>query len=144
MLYFTGSQGRSRPLQADEQDQARLDQEVQDLRTRLPPHGEHQLLPGNCHDCIGPKSCPRSPSQFPKTKFPTRGPGGKITTFIGEKSPIKVVMVYLIVTFCTQFTAFNRLYRGSKRGPPKKVVIFYSARVSLSPPPFPSSPQEEI
>ena len=33
-------------------------------------------------------------------------------------------MVYLIVTFCTQFTDFYRLYRGSKRGPPKKVVIF--------------------
>ena len=70
---------------------------------------------------------------------PTRGPGGKITTFIGEKSPIKVVLVYLIVRFCTQFRDFNRLYRVSKRGPSKKVVIltdqeFLNSAPSPSPP----------
>ena len=63
---------------------------------------------------------------------PTRGPGGKITTFIGEKFPDKSCSG---VFNCHVLHPVYRLYRGSKRGPPKKVVIFTQQEFLNSVPP---------
>ena len=65
-------------------------------------------------------------------RIPTRGPGGKITTFIGEKFPEKSCSG---VFNCHVLHPVYRLYRGSKRGPPKKVVIFTQQEFLNSVPP---------